>query len=147
MKFRVIDPPFVPSRPSSPDKPLLTLMVAAAAVGAGGALAFALSMFRPVFYSAEQIAQRIGRPMIGTISRQPGLDSRAPQVLNWIAFGVLTLLLGAIFAVVMALHLDVVERAQLAPLLNPLAPVLELISNAGTTLLEQAKRLLGELGG
>ena len=74
------------------------------------------------------------------------MRSRWPKILDWGAFVALTLLLGLIFAIVMALHLGIVDRAQLAPLLGPLSPVLDLLSNAGRTLVEQARELLGSGG-
>lgn len=146
VKFRVIDPPFVPSKPSSPDKPKLSAAVFVVALGAGGALAYGLALLRPVFYSAEAIALRSGRPVLGTISRQPMLRSRLGKTIGWIAFAGLALLLALAFALVMAVHLELIGAAQIEPLLrSPLGPLLESAQSVVRELAERGSRWLGEL--
>lgn len=143
VKFRVIDPPFVPSRPSSPDKPLLSAGVFVFALGAGGALALAIALLRPVFYEASEVSGRTGRPVVGTISRHRGLGSRWPGVINWLAWLMLSGGLLLTFATLMAIHLDFISSEALQPLLGSwLGPVIEAVSNLSLEIVNIGERLL-----
>jgi len=68
VKFQVIDPPFVPSKPSSPNKKLLNLMVLAAGVGAGVGLGFLLSLLRPIFHNQRSLFDSTGLPVFGSVT-------------------------------------------------------------------------------
>jgi polysaccharide chain length determinant protein (PEP-CTERM system associated) len=68
VKFRVIEPPIVPFKPSGPERAILNTVVLLAALGAGIGLAVLLAQLRPTF-TARDVLQRItGVPVIGTIS-------------------------------------------------------------------------------
>ncbi len=66
--FRVIDPPFVPSRPSEPNKLLLNsgVLVLALAIGAG--LALLVSMIKPVVVDAQSLTRLYGLPVLGVVT-------------------------------------------------------------------------------
>lgn len=68
VKFRVIDPPQVPSKPSAPNRILLS----AGVLGGGFVIGFALSLFlallRPTFISAQKLREITGIPVLGTVS-------------------------------------------------------------------------------
>jgi hypothetical protein len=68
MKVEVIDPPHVPSEPTSPNRPLLASMALVAALGGGGTGAFLLSQARPVYENRSNLFQGTGYPVFGTIS-------------------------------------------------------------------------------
>lgn len=147
VKFRVIDPPFVPSRPAS-DRVMFSAAVMVVAIGAGAALAFALAILWPVFYTADAVAARTGRPVIGTVSRQRGEASRLPATLDWIVYVGMALLLGAVFALLMAIYLGIIDREQLEPLLSSrLGPVIESALNATVELVKTGSRWVGKLTG
>ncbi|MDB3935109.1 chain length-determining protein [Granulosicoccus sp.] len=86
VQFRVIDPPFVPSRPSGPDRPLYSMAVLVAAIGAGAALAIGLSMLRPVFYSTKQIAAKTNRPVLGSVHNLTSMRQKMSQRVGWVAY-------------------------------------------------------------
>lgn len=73
--FRVVDPPR--SVPVFPTRPVVALLGALLAVGAGFGAAFALGKLRPLVDSIEQLKALSGRPVLGAVSFKP---SPAAQV-------------------------------------------------------------------
>lgn len=65
--FRIIDPPTVPALPVAPNRPLLITIVLLFALAAGGALALALNLLQPVFYTARELEGRFGVAVVGTL--------------------------------------------------------------------------------
>ncbi|MEM7080444.1 MAG: hypothetical protein AAF513_17640, partial [Pseudomonadota bacterium] len=55
VKIRSIDPPFVPTRPTDPDRLLLTVLVLIGSMVAGVLVAFFLSLLNPVFYNKRAL--------------------------------------------------------------------------------------------
>lgn len=111
VQFRVIDPPFVPSKPSSPNKPLFTIAGFAMSLGGGLAFAFALSLFRPVFYDASSLTGKTGRPVLGSVSNQSKISSR--QIVLNMLFLVLCSLLGLLMLVILAIQFGVIRPEHL----------------------------------
>ena len=68
VKFRVIDPPFVPLEPTEPDKLLLHSGAFIAAIGFGGGLALLLSMLRPVICNRRGLERLVNLPVLGSVS-------------------------------------------------------------------------------
>ncbi len=68
VKFRVIDPPSSPRKPSAPDRPLLLTMVLIAGILAGIGAAFAMSQVQTSFVTATSLEKASGLPVIGAIS-------------------------------------------------------------------------------
>jgi hypothetical protein len=68
VKFRVVDEPFVPSSPTSPNKKLLNMAVLVIALGAGAALSLLLSLLKPVYYDLRSISLDTGLPALGSVS-------------------------------------------------------------------------------
>jgi len=68
LKFRVVDPPFVPLQPSAPNRPLLMTGVLIGGIVAGALLALLLFMLRPTFESARSVMDVLGRPILGGVS-------------------------------------------------------------------------------
>jgi polysaccharide chain length determinant protein (PEP-CTERM system associated) len=67
--FRVIDPPFVPSTPSWPNRPLLLSLVTLGGLGAGIAVAFLLSQMRRTVTDRRVLRELTGLPLLGAVSR------------------------------------------------------------------------------
>lgn len=66
--FRVVDPPFVPLRPSQPNKPVLNAGVLVVALGGGGALALLLALLHPIVTDARMLAKSTGMPLLGSVT-------------------------------------------------------------------------------
>ena len=90
VKFRVIEPPRVPTAPVGPDRPLFSTAVLFISIGVGLGLAFLLSQIRPVFYDRRTIQQTLELPVFGVISRTWTSDllfKRRTQFAAYILFG------------------------------------------------------------
>ena len=66
--FDIVDPPRAGFDPVFPKRPLLALGALVAAIGAGIAAAFLLSLLRPVFGSARRLHELTGLPVLGAVS-------------------------------------------------------------------------------
>jgi len=136
VKFRVIDPPFVPSRPSSPNKPSLTLAGFVASILAALGAAWAVSMLRPVFYDASSITAKTGRPTLGSVSKQGAATPK--QVGINVVFFLLAGLLSLIMLWILALQYGLVREEHLAVLIQ--SPVGDMLHNA----IAQFQALIGK---
>jgi len=67
VKFKVIDPPFVPLKPASPNRTVFMLGVLAAGGAAGLGLMFLLYMLRPVFITTYELSETLGLPVLGSV--------------------------------------------------------------------------------
>lgn len=74
--FRVIDPPFVPSQPAWPNRPLFLSLVTLAGIGAGIAFAFLLSQLRRTVTDRRALRELTGLPLLGAVSRVETEESR-----------------------------------------------------------------------
>ncbi len=68
IKFRIIDPPRVPSKPSGPNRLLLLTGVFIAAMAAGFGWGFLRYLIQPTFIDLSQIRNKVGLPVLGSIS-------------------------------------------------------------------------------
>lgn len=90
VKFRVIDPPFVPRKPSAPNRAALAGVVLVLAIGGGVAVALGMSLLRPVFDDRRILYRSLGLPVLGTVGlvRTPRERLRAQLLLvPFAAFG------------------------------------------------------------
>lgn len=74
--FRVIDPPFVPSQPAWPNRPLLISLVTLGGLAAGVAVAFLLSQLRRTVTDRRVLRELTGLPLLGAVSRVETDESR-----------------------------------------------------------------------
>jgi len=74
--FRVIDPPFVPSQPAWPNRPLLLSLVTLGGLVAGIAVAFLLSQLRRTVTDRRTLRELTGLPLLGAVSRVETDESR-----------------------------------------------------------------------
>lgn len=74
--FRVIDPPFVPSQPAWPNRPLLLSLVTLGGLGAGIAVAFLLSQLRRTVTDRRVLRELTGLPLLGAVARVETDESR-----------------------------------------------------------------------
>jgi polysaccharide chain length determinant protein (PEP-CTERM system associated) len=68
VRFQVVDPPSGSSRPVSPDRPRLILVVLLGGLVAGLGVAYLLHQLRPVFTSARQLTDYTQLPVLGVVS-------------------------------------------------------------------------------
>ncbi|HEB78009.1 MAG TPA: chain length-determining protein [Methylothermaceae bacterium] len=68
VKFRIVDPPQVPSKPSAPNRILLSAGVLGAGFVAGLGLTILLALLRPTFVTIQQLREAVGLPVLGSIS-------------------------------------------------------------------------------
>lgn len=68
IKFRIVDPPRIPTAPSGPMRLILLVVVLIVGVGGGVALSFLMSQISPVISSSRQLYQITGAPVFGAIS-------------------------------------------------------------------------------
>ena len=97
VKFRVIDPPFVPSQPQGPGKPILNAAVLLLSLGAGAALAITLALIKPVFYEPYALAKVTGAPVLGQTMMVRGAYGGLMRLLNLGLFTACTAGLFALF--------------------------------------------------
>ena len=67
IRFKVIEPPRVPSDPAGPNRPLLMSGVMAAGAGLGIALAFLIAQIRPTFDSRRSLTNVTSLPVLGSV--------------------------------------------------------------------------------
>jgi hypothetical protein len=68
VRFRIVDPPRVPSTPSGPPRALLSSLVVVLGLGAGLVLAFLMSQVRPTYDDRLTLNTVTGYPVLGSIS-------------------------------------------------------------------------------
>ena len=102
VEFRVIDPPRVPTKPVSPNRPLLVAAVPIGGIGAGLALAFLLGQIRPTVESRRQLKELTEYPLLGVVSRIETEKLRFEQRRNNLLFagGSLAMLIALVIQLV-----------------------------------------------
>ena len=95
--FRVIDPPFVPSKPSEPNKLLLNSIVLVLAIGIGAATALLISLIRPVIVDQQSLVKLAGLPLLGSVTLIATDEERRRENMGLVAFSSVTVLLAFAF--------------------------------------------------
>jgi polysaccharide chain length determinant protein (PEP-CTERM system associated) len=68
VRFRTIDPPKTPQRPSGPNRVGMSSIIFAGALAAGIAVSFLISLLRPVFSDRRQLNEATGIPVLGSVN-------------------------------------------------------------------------------
>jgi polysaccharide chain length determinant protein (PEP-CTERM system associated) len=102
VKFRVVDPPTVPLRPSGPDRLRLASLVFLGSLIAGIAFAMLLSQLRPTYLSQHGLRESTGLPILGSVSMNWTDHERAKRKRSFYAFGASLAILVTLYAGVMA---------------------------------------------
>jgi len=98
VKFKVIDPPFVPLEPTEPDKLILHSGVFIVAIGAGGGMALFLSLLRPVICNRRSLENLTGFPVLGSVSMIASVGEKAKALHEKLLFASMVLFLFLTFA-------------------------------------------------
>ena len=96
MKFRILDPPFAPLEPVSPNRPLMLSAVLVAGLGLGVVMALFLAHLKPVFTDTYDLEVTTNLPVIGSVSL---FDESNQQLKRWSNFG-----LGASYALLIMVY-------------------------------------------
>lgn len=77
VKFRIIEPPYAPAKPTGPPRDVFIFAVFVLAVGAGVGVALLLSLLRPVFFRVQELRLH-GFPVLGAVAqiRTPASERR-----------------------------------------------------------------------
>jgi polysaccharide chain length determinant protein (PEP-CTERM system associated) len=113
VKFRTLDPPQVPEKPSGPDRVGMSTQVFGGSLIAGLGIAFLLAQLRPVFFDRRQLSEVTGVPVLGSINLMTVPRQRLRSRLETLAFTLALLMLIGSYAAVLAvffLDLDVTSR-------------------------------------
>lgn len=108
--FRVIDPPFVPSQPAWPNRPLLLSLVTLGGLAAGVAVAFLLSQLRRTVTDRRALRELTGLPLLGAVARVETDETRRRKRKGLLTYLAALGSLIAAYGAVMILQL-VVSRA------------------------------------
>ncbi|MEF8794702.1 XrtA system polysaccharide chain length determinant [Thiohalorhabdus sp.] len=103
VKFKVVDPPRVPSDPVAPDRSLLVTAGFGASIAGGGALGVFFSLLWPTFFTRSSLYEATGIPVLGAIHRMRTPGHRRKRLLELMAYGVGGLFLVAAFLAVLLL--------------------------------------------
>ena len=105
VRFRVIDPPRVPAKPSAPNRLLLSSGVLLAGLLLGAAVAFLFGQLRPTFDERKLLNEVTGLPVLGSVDMVwTASQLRARQLRN-LSFLVSIFGLVAVYGLVMAVYL------------------------------------------
>jgi polysaccharide chain length determinant protein (PEP-CTERM system associated) len=91
--FRVIDPPFVPSKPSEPNKLLLNSVVLLLALGIGAAVALLASLIKPVIVDQQSLVKLTGLPLLGIVTLVPSPEQRRRETWGLVTYSSLMIVL------------------------------------------------------
>jgi hypothetical protein len=93
VKFRIIEPPYVPIKPSFPNRVLFDLAVLIVAFGIGYGLSLLVSLFQPVYSSPNEIRSNISVPLLGAVKQFDTEDVLSTRRRNLFYFFVANVLL------------------------------------------------------
>jgi len=68
LQFRVLEPPLVPVKPSSPNRLMLDTMALIVSIAIGIGVSLLYEQIRPAFYTKRQINSTLNLPVIGVVS-------------------------------------------------------------------------------
>lgn len=86
VKFKVIDPPSLPTKPSGPHRILFYTMILFLGFGVGIGVALLVSQLSPVVLSASQLKNTFGIPILGQVSHTDLSNVMASERRNMLIF-------------------------------------------------------------
>ncbi len=101
VKFQIVEPPEVPTRPTTPNRPLFLGAVLLIAIGAGGGAAFLRTQLEETYYTPEQLENAFQIPVLGTVTQVLNVQEGAKRAAKTLGFLVAS---GFFFAFFVALY-------------------------------------------
>lgn len=104
VKFKIVDPPQVPSKPSSPKRVLLSVVVLIGGIVVSIGIAVFLSLLRPAFTTTIKLREVTGLPVLGSVSMNWIPEVRQRKWREFVAFVAAFAMLLVVFLGVIALE-------------------------------------------
>ena len=114
VKFRIIDPPQVPSKPFAPNRILFSAGVLIGSLLVGAGLAVFLSLLRPTFASSQKVREITGLPVLGSVSMNWISEIKQRKRREFFGFAVGFASLVLMFLAVVLLEINGVNLRQLS---------------------------------
>lgn len=104
VKFRIIEPPFVPLRATFPNRALFDAAALFLALGIGYGISLLISLFQPVFYNQHELGTGLGYAVLGTISKFDTHAVLSSRRRNMAMFFMANMLLVTVSVIFMVIH-------------------------------------------
>ncbi len=104
VKFRIVDPPQVPTKPAGPKRILLSTGVLFGGIVAGIGVAVFLSLLRPPFTTTQKLREITGLPVLGSVSMNWIPEIKEQNWRKFLSFAASLATLFLVFAGVIALE-------------------------------------------
>jgi len=105
VKFRVVDPPYVPPTPSGPDRPLLSSGALVAGIAVGLVFAIFLAQLNPTFESRRALMEATNLPVLGGVSMIWTDGQSRRKRTDLLAFSFIVVILLGFYSAVMAMQI------------------------------------------
>lgn len=105
VKFRIIEPPFVPLKANFPNRPLFDAAVLVLALGAGYGISLLISLFQPVFYNQKDLRNFFDNAVLGAISKFDTAKVISKRRRNLLFFSVANVFLVTVVLAIMVVHM------------------------------------------
>ncbi len=87
LRFKVLDPPRVPIRPTKPNRAVLLAAVLVASFCLGAGVAVVRAQTQPVFYTKSALAKSLNLPVIGVVTRAVSAEQQSVRRREYLAYG------------------------------------------------------------
>ncbi|MGX2031234.1 XrtA system polysaccharide chain length determinant [Methylocaldum gracile] len=105
VKFKIVDPPQVPTKPSAPNRILLSVGVFAAGIVVSIGLAVFLALLRPAFNTMNKVREVTGLPVLGSVSMNWIPEIKERKWREFLAFTAVFAMLFVVFVGVILLEI------------------------------------------
>ena len=104
VQFNIIEPPKEPLVPTSPNRPVLNVMVLFSGLGIGVVLALGIGLLKPTLYTKDDFTEITDIPVIGTVSRVWTNQEIIRRRLEAVTFGLACLCLLGVYGGLVAVE-------------------------------------------